>query len=158
MWAMEQKLNIKIYMKKMEVCNVERARETEMEGGGEEWRWMERHWITAEGQAGFTMGCHGSRIMLGSFPWEKLWDEGQRLQSVKRHRSKDRHPYYQLPLHQRLHMPGEVEWVPPGECVYSMCVRACTCTTRVTKQRSDVNNCLPSMLSHKGNKYNGAAG
>lgn len=28
------------------------------------------------------MGCHGSRIMLGSLPWEKLQDEGQQLQSV----------------------------------------------------------------------------
>lgn len=63
----------------------------EMEGG-REWRWMERNWITGEGQVRFTMGCHGSRIMLGSLPWEKLQDEGQWLQSVVLQNSAQRSP------------------------------------------------------------------
>lgn len=42
MWAMEQKFKKKQKKNQtVEVCYSERTRETELEGGGEEWRWME---------------------------------------------------------------------------------------------------------------------
>ncbi len=59
--------------------------------------------------------------MLGSLPWEKLQDEGQQLQSVVfLHSSKDLQPYYQLPLHQHPHLPGEESGVSLtwGVCVF----------------------------------------
>lgn len=154
-------------IKKMEVCTVEQREkgETEMEGG-REWRWMERHWITGEGQAGFTTGCHGSSIILGSLPWEKLLEEGQRLKSVcvcmcYKTLFKHLHPYYQLSLHQHLHSTGELSRDSPtwGVCVQYVCVRVHSVWTQ---PYSDVNTCLPSMLNHKRNKQvdksNGAVG
>lgn len=125
MWAIEQKLNIYIfiYIKKWKLATL-REQERQWWRGGGDWRWMERHWITAEGQAGFSMGCHGSRIMLGSFPWEKLRDEGQRLQSVKRHCWKDHHRTisynYSISI---CASPGKQSESSPGGCVYSVSVR-----------------------------------
>lgn len=57
MWAIE--------CKKWTIAMLDRENERE------EWRWMERQWITTEGQTRFTKGCHGSRIILGLLPWEK---------------------------------------------------------------------------------------
>lgn len=121
----------------------ERTRETE---GGREWRWMERHWIIGEGQAGFTMGCHGSRIMLGSLPWEKLQDEGQRLQSVvTKHCPKISTlaiSYHYISIYCTLPWGGKWIESPPGESVYS--THACLNSTVMLI-------CLLSMQSHKGN-------
>lgn len=146
--------------KKLEVCNVVQREkgETEMEGG-RKWRWMEGHWITGEGQAGFTTGCHGSSIILGSLPWEKLLDEGQRLKRVEwvcvtKHCSNISTlttSYHYISIYAPLGRKSRVTltW---GVCVQYVCV----CTHSVsTKQHSDVNTPLPSTPDHKRNKQVG---